>query len=132
MKKTERIEDLSFDSVVIDDTRISDIDKQKPKIVLEKKIKEAEIFRVYSLITKSKQESCYYRYFCCNGYFDNNTGCDNNNDCLEYFWYWYWYCFYINHTNFPKSNSSNKEHDVKCCDCNECECKVDDDDQKYI
>ena len=123
MKKTERIEDLSFDSVVIDDTRLSDIDKPKPKMALEKKIEEAELFRVYSLVKKSKQESCCYRYFCCNGY------CDNNIDCLEYFWYWYWYCFYINHTNLSKSSTSNKEPNVKCCDCNECECKVDDDNQ---
>jgi hypothetical protein len=82
--KTEIIEDFSFDSVVIHDIPLSDIcNKSKQKLGLEKKIEEAEIFRIFSLIKKQKEESYFYRYFCCNGYWDSNI------DCLDYLWHYY-------------------------------------------
>ena len=131
MREKNIREEITLESVMIDDSRpseydnkISDVEKSKPKSDEEQIQEEALIFREKSLIRKARQESCCYRYFCCNGYF-NTSESRSTETFNERFWYWYYYCFYMNNIKYNDKNSkiSELECNIKCCDCNECECK---------
>lgn len=95
--------EITLQSVIIDDSRISeydiklsDVGKTKPKLDEERTTEEARIFRERSIIRKSKQESFCYRYCCCNGYFELFS----NEIFNDYFWYCYFYCFYMSNIKY--------------------------------